>query len=164
MYLDWKFTHESFNSFEPSNEFEERYIPISINVKKEEEVKPSLPPAGKSMSYWNKKYFEIFLLFQAPTKAQKNVNNNRKKVIASPVIKNEIPSDQESSNSGEKDSQRSCIVSSEDTNPNVIQQEINNNQEDKELKKPSKKSRGRRKSTNWNKKETTYYIEYIKKR
>ena len=91
---------------------------------------------------------------KSSTKAQKNVNEKKKKshFTTSPVIKNEIPSDHESSNSGEKNSQRSRVVSSEDTNPNVIPQEINNNQEDKELKSPSKKSRGRRKSTNWNKK------------
>ena len=43
IYLDWKFTHEPFNSLEPSNEFQERFVPISINVKKEEEEQASLP-------------------------------------------------------------------------------------------------------------------------
>jgi hypothetical protein len=42
--LDWKFTHEPFNSFEISNEFQERYIPTPINIRKveeEQEIKPS---------------------------------------------------------------------------------------------------------------------------
>lgn len=69
-----------------------------------------------------------------------------------PVIKNEIQSDQESTNSDDKNVQRSRVLSPEDTNPTEVAQEINNNQEDKELKSPSKKSRGRRKSTHWNKK------------
>jgi hypothetical protein len=44
--LDCKHTHESFNSLEPSNEFEQRYMPTSFTVKKEEveEAKPKLPP------------------------------------------------------------------------------------------------------------------------
>jgi len=52
IYLDWKFTHEPFNSLEPSNEFQERYMPTSICIKKEENVeikqtKKSVTPAGK---------------------------------------------------------------------------------------------------------------------
>ena len=63
-------------------------------------------------------------------------------------MKSEVQSDQESSNSLDKVSQHSTIPSSEDTTVNVSAQEINNNQEDKQLKK----ARGRRKSKNWNKK------------
>ncbi|CAF4475331.1 unnamed protein product, partial [Rotaria sp. Silwood2] len=135
---DWKFTHESLNSLESSHEFEERYIPNSINIKKEEahEIKqtsPSLSPA-------------------APIKNECKIILHSKKSLSPSLIKNEIQSDEESSNSVDKNGQRSRIVSSEDTNLNDLPQEINNNQEDKQLKSPSKKSRGRRKSTNWNKK------------
>jgi hypothetical protein len=54
--LDWKFTHEPFNSLEISNEFQERYMPTSIGVKKEEEVeikpaKRSMCPAGTRSSF-----------------------------------------------------------------------------------------------------------------
>ena len=63
-------------------------------------------------------------------------------------MKNEVQSEEESSNSVDKTSQHSTIPSSEDINANVVAQEINNNQDDKQLKKP----RGRRKSKNWNKK------------
>lgn len=59
-------------------------------------------------------------------------------------MKNEVQSEEESSNSVDKISQHSTIPLSAD----VVAQEINNNQEDKQLKK----SRGRRKSKNWNKK------------
>ena len=34
--LEWKFTHEPFNALETSNEFQERYIPNIITIKKEE--------------------------------------------------------------------------------------------------------------------------------
>jgi len=56
IYLDWKFTHEPFNSLEISNEFQERYMPTSIDVKKEEEVvikpaKRSMCPAGTRSSF-----------------------------------------------------------------------------------------------------------------
>ncbi len=82
-------------------------------------------------------------------KAEKNTP---KKSLSPPRIKNEIPSDHESTNSGDKTGPRSPIVSSEDTNQIILPQEINNNQEDKELKSPSKKCRGRRKSATWSKK------------
>ena len=48
IYLDWKFTHEPFNSLEPSTEFQERFVPISINVKKEEEEEQASVPISKS--------------------------------------------------------------------------------------------------------------------
>lgn len=34
--LEWKFSHEPFNALETSNEFQERYIPNRITIKKEE--------------------------------------------------------------------------------------------------------------------------------
>jgi len=41
-FSEWKFTHEPFNTLETSNEFQERYISIAINVKKEEaDIKPT---------------------------------------------------------------------------------------------------------------------------
>ncbi len=56
IYLDWKFTHEIFNSLESSNEFQERYMPISICIKKEENVeikqtRKSITPAGRLFSF-----------------------------------------------------------------------------------------------------------------
>ncbi|CAF3493871.1 unnamed protein product [Adineta steineri] len=135
---DWKLTHESFNSLESSNEFEERYIPLSVNIKKEElkTISPTLSPAA------------------SPVKVEKkSILKSKKSVIPAAAVKTEVPSDHESTHSDEKNGQRSRIVSSEDTNPNVISQEINNNQEDKELKSPpTKKSRGRKKSATWSKK------------
>jgi len=133
-FSDWKFTHESFNTLEISNEFQERYLPTSINVKKEE-IKP-----------------------KASIKIEKNVILTPKKSRPPPPIKTETQSDDESLNS-----QRSRVVSSEDTNQNILPQEINNNQEDKQLKKsPSKKSR-RRKSKNWNKKNDVLHLIHQKK-
>ena len=85
-------------------------------------------------------------------KAERNVITKPKKSLSPPVVKNEISSDQESTHSAGKTSQRLRIISSEDTNPNILPQEINNNQEDKELKSPAKKGRVRRKSATWSKK------------
>ncbi|CAF1440883.1 unnamed protein product [Rotaria sp. Silwood1] len=133
---EWKFIHEPLNSLELSHKFEECYISKSINIKKEEEIKPISPSLSPA----------------APIKNECKLIINSKKILSPPMIKDEIQSDEESLNSADKNGQRSRMISSEDTNLNELPQEINNNQEDKELKRSSKKSRGRRKSTNWNKK------------
>ncbi|CAF3966078.1 unnamed protein product, partial [Rotaria sp. Silwood1] len=135
-FLEWKFIHEPLNSLELSHKFEECYISKSINIKKEEEIKPISPSLSPA----------------APIKNEYKLIINPKKILSPPMIKDEIQSDEESLNSADKNGQRSRMISSEDTNLNELPQEINNNQEDKELKRSSKKSRGRRKSTNWNKK------------
>ncbi|UJR13904.1 hypothetical protein I4U23_000910 [Adineta vaga] len=134
---DWKFTHEPFNSMEPSNEFQERYAPLPVTIKKED-IKSPTPPLSPIVSR---------------IKLEKKATTKSKKVVSPPpVIKTEVHSDQESSNSGDKTDRRSPVPSTEQTNANVARQEINNNQEDEELKSPTRKSRTRRKSATWSKK------------
>lgn len=157
--LEWKFTHEPFNALETSTEFQERYVPNVVTIKKEEieeeqpvqkqvKVKPSkrsIPvAAGKSSLCL---FLSSRLPFEAPVKVERSAASKSKKSPSPPPMKTEVPSnEEESSNSVDKISQHSTIPSSEDVN--TVAQEINNNQEDKQLKK----SRGRRKSKNWNKK------------
>ncbi|CAF1081741.1 unnamed protein product [Adineta ricciae] len=135
---EWKFAHEPFNSLESSNDFQDRYVPAPVIVK-EEDVKPPTPPPVSPA---------------APRiKTEKNVRGKSKKTVSpAPVVKNEVHSDQESSNSDDKTDRRLPDESIEDTSANVVSQEINNNQEDEELKSPSKKVRSRRKSATWSKK------------
>jgi hypothetical protein len=54
--LEWKFTHEPFNSFETSNEFQERYIPTPINIKKEHQPEPEIKPSKRSISIAGKPF------------------------------------------------------------------------------------------------------------
>ncbi|CAF3897837.1 unnamed protein product [Rotaria magnacalcarata] len=136
---DWKFTHEPLNSLEQSHEFEQLYAVKLVNVKKESEleIKPSSPSLLSPAEPINNKCNSII-------KSTKSLSKG--------LIKNEVQSHGESLNSVDKNGERSRVVSSEDANPMELAREINNNQEDKELKSPTKKSRGRRKSSNWNKK------------
>ena len=48
--LDWKFTHEPFNALENSNEFQERYVPNVVRIKKEEEEEVKVKPSKRAIT------------------------------------------------------------------------------------------------------------------
>ena len=155
VFTEWKFAHEPFNSLESSNDFQDRYVPAPVIVK-EEDVKPLTPPpvspAGKRKTIETKR-IDCCRCLAPRIKTEKNVRAKSKKSVSpAPVVKNEVHSDQESSNSVDKTDRRLPAESIEESSADVVSQEINNNQEDEELKSPSKKVRSRRKSATWSKK------------